>query len=153
MSYKIATDEKAAIIANALRDRGTTQRDTLRAWRQTGGVIAAGSTSTGALSQVATGNLGQEAIASLVPLGMVLIAFVILTDLLACRWDSGPEIDRLAQRALDNSDVGAVRMELVTKLVAQCRKNEKVLERIKINVALELLVGIGGVLVLLTQLT
>ncbi len=128
------------------------QNDCLKSWHLRARLILGAVMSLGALLAVANESSGEELVRVLVPVGLLLIDFVVTAETVAFRWKFGPDTDSLARLVTDDPDVGDVVIELVTMLAKQIQENEKVLERVMVTVAIELAVGTAGVFWLLTQL-
>ena len=152
MSNRNSNADGAPLVMELLRDRCNVQHDSLKSWHLRARLILGAVMSLGALLAVADLSPGEELVRVLVPVGLLLIAFVVTAETLACRWQFGPDTDSLALCVIDDLNTRDVEIELVTMLASQIQENEKVLGRVMFTVAIELAVGTAGVFWLLTQL-
>ncbi|WP_419846961.1 hypothetical protein [Candidatus Poriferisocius sp.] len=152
MSDRNSTAGAAPLVVDVFRDRCNLQYDSLKSWKLNSRLILGAVMSLGALLAVADVPSGEESVGDLLTLGLLLVAFVVIAGVFANRWESGPDSGTLVQFVTDGLSARDVEIELATKLASQNQDNEKVLERVKVTVALELAVATGGVLWLLTPL-
>ncbi len=152
MSDKNPNAGAAPLVLDEFRGRCNSQYDSLKSWRQKSRIILGAVMSLGALLAVADVPSAEELVGEFLFLGLLLVAFVIIAELFANRWDSDPDLGTLVEFVTDDLSARDVEIELVTKLASQYQYNKKVLERVKLTVAFELVVATGSVFWLLTQL-
>ena len=152
MSNGNSNSDRVPLVVDLLRDRCAVQNDCLKSWRQRSMLIPGTVISLGALLAVANESPGEEMVRGLVWLGLFLVTFATLAEVFTERWKFGPDTGTLVRLVTDDPDVGDVVIELVTKLAKQIQENERVLERVKITVAVGMAAGVGSVLLLLILL-
>lgn len=152
MSDKNSDSGAAPLVVDVLRDRCNVQNESLKSWHQRARLIPAAVMSLGALLAVADLSPGEGLVRDLLSLGLVLVVFVIIAELIANRWNSGPDSGALVRFVTDDLSARDAEIELATKLASQIQGNERVMERVKVAVSIELAVGTGGVLWLVIQL-
>jgi len=151
MSDRNSNSGAAPLVVDLLRDRCNLQYDSLKSWKQNSRLILGAVVSLGALLAVADLSSGEELVGDLLSLGLLLVVTVAIAELFANRWNSGPDEGTLARLVTDDPNARDAEIELATNLAKQIQENERVLERVKVTVAIELAVATGGVLWLVIQ--